>query len=304
MNKFFNKIAKLATKISTKIIIPMKDNTITFFKNIKISEIIDFTYLEKSKNILATRIVTFFLLGVLLISASFVSAGQSEAVDNLNPNADYIKDQNTSHVVTLIQEVAEEDLVTDENPSIDAALIEEVEEKKKAEEEAKAKAEAERKRKEQEKKGIYTAPPATASEGFIYYDVPLSYEWQVYTYNLCKEYGVSYEVMLGLMYAESSFRFNASSGVAHGICQIHQCHASYAKSIGISNYKEPEGNIKLGVMFMSGNLKSQNGDYHKALICYNYGSGGAQKHCFSKGIYQTSYSQKVMRYANNLVPKK
>ena len=49
-------------------------------------------------------------------------------------------------------------------------------------------------------------------------------------------------------------------------------------------------------------VKSQNGDYHKALICYNYGSGGAQKHCFSKGIYQTKYSQKVMKYANNLTP--
>lgn len=301
MNKFILKIKDYVIKITNNKVIPIKNNIVSFFKKSSIFNIIDLTYFSQNKRVLIARTVAFLLLGVILISASLFRTADSAAVDALNSNADCVKDQNTSNVVTLINEVEKNELEI-ENNKIDEALLKEVEAKEKAEAEAKAKAEAEKKRKEQEAKGIYTAPPTTASAGFVEYKVPLSREWQIYTYNLCQEYGVSYEVMLGLMYAESSFNFNASSGVAHGICQIHYCHESYAKSIGIDNYKEPAGNILLGVKFMSGNLKSQNGDYHKALICYNYGSGGAQKHCFSKGIYQTSYSKKVMKYANNLVP--
>jgi hypothetical protein len=136
----------------------------------------------------------------------------------------------------------------------------------------------------------------------VQYDVPLSREWQLYTYNLCQEYGVSFEVMLGLMYAESTFRFDCVSynGSSFGICQINKCHAAYAKSIGMEDFKEPANNIKLAVMFLKGHLNNQNGDYHKALICYNCGAGGAQKSYFSRGVYQSTYSKKVMNYANNL----
>ena len=319
MKEILTKIKKIVTNIknkampiASKVAIKIKyfatvafNATKKFIQNIPVSDIIDFSYFNENKKMIVTRMIAIVLFGVMIIPMAFLQTRDSAAEDELNLNATYTGAHGSSYVVTLLSEVEDESIISNEVFSLSQEYIDGKAEKERLAKEAEEKRlEEERKKKEAEakKNGTYTAPPATPASGFVQYDVPLSYEWQVYTYNLCKEYGVSYEVMLGLMYAESTFRFNASSGVAHGICQIHQCHESYAKSIGISNYKEPEGNIKLGVMFMSGNLKAQNGDYHKALICYNYGSGGAQKHCFSKGIYQTAYSRKVMAYAHNLKP--
>lgn len=45
-------------------------------------------------------------------------------------------------------------------------------------------------------------------------------------------------------------------------------------------------NIRSGVFILS-DLYGKYGDWHKALICYNYGEGGAQEHVFSKG-YENS----------------
>ena len=264
----------------------------------KISEYIDFDYVKENK-----KTFTISMIALLLVTTTIVTT--IAITPKTTPQTETVEETPTQ-IVTLMPDIHHSDsppIIYD----VEQELLEEnelfLQEASKIEEEGKAKREKEKQEAYQEylkENGIYLAPPASPSKGFVQYKVPLSYEWQVYTYNLCKEYGVSYEVMLGLMNAESSFDFNAASKVAHGICQIHYCHEKYAKSIGIENYKEPKGNILLGVKFLSNHLKENDGDYHKALICYNYGSGGAQKHCFSKGIYQTDYSRKVMKFANNL----
>lgn len=60
---------------------------------------------------------------------------------------------------------------------------------------------------------------------------------------------------------------------------------------------DPYQNIRSGVFILS-DLYGKYGDWHKALICYNYGEGGAQEHVFSKGYTTTSYSRTVMEYAD------
>ena len=42
------------------------------------------------------------------------------------------------------------------------------------------------------------------------------------------------------------------------------------------------------------------GNISMALMAYNAGDSGANKHWFSKGIYTNKYSQKVMNYAATL----
>lgn len=307
-NIFFKKVIKKTKALAFKVAKVFKKYAIVALKNAKsfrLKKAMDLSYFSEKKKSLTIRATALLLCSLLIIPATFLQTRNSSAEDELNVNTSYTGAHGSSYVVTLLSEVKDENFLEKEALTFNQDYIDGKEEKEKAEAEAaKKKAEEEKKKKEAESKknGTYKAPPAAPADGFVQYDVPLSYEWQVYTYNLCQKYNVSYEVMLGLMYAESTFRFNCSSGVAFGICQIHYCHEEYAKSIGIKNYKEPEGNILLGVKFLSGHLKAQNGDYHKALICYNYGSGGAKKYCFNKGIYQTAYSKKVMAYAHNLKP--
>lgn len=246
---------------------------------------------------LVTKIFAFLLVVCTLISVTLTYSEYSEATDSITAIANNTNDANTEYVVSLIETVEQTELVT-ESVSISENYLADVQK------EADAKAKAEEAKKKAASQGGYIAPECTLTDGFVYYDhIKLAYDWQLYTYNLCQEYGVSYEIMLGLMYAESSFNLDNVNynGTCFGVCQIHQCHDAYAKSIGIKNFKEPAGNIRLAVQFISGYLKTYNGDYHKALICYNYGTGGAKKHCFNKGIYQTSYSNKVINYANKLV---
>lgn len=296
MNKFF-------INIKDNLLHTIKSAIRNVTKKIHIKNTVDFSDLMQNRKMVTTRLF-ITLLACVLCAVIILSPTQTSHTENeLYPNTAYESAIRSNYAISLIQESKKEPF---EIHSFNEELLNELESERAAyleQDEKEDAAKAKYRKNYKNKYGIYTAPPVAPSSGFIYYDVPLSRDWQVYTYNLCQEYGVSYEVMLGLMFAESNFRFNATSGVAWGICQIHQCHASYAKSIGIEDYKEPEGNIKLGIMFMSKNLKKYDGDYHKALIAYNYGDGGAQKHCFSQGIFQTSYSKKVMKYANNLAPK-
>lgn len=258
---------------------------------------LDFSYFKKNSKFIITQSCSLFLVGIIALITILIGSNGSTAIDILHDNTESTPKQNSSHIVTLLKN---NESIAPSALKVNSELLEKIKEEEAEAERRRKEEEAAKKKKENEAKGIYTAPPQTPSEGFVQYDIPLAYEWQVYTYNLCQKYGVSYEVMLGLMNAESSFDPNASSGVAYGLCQIHECHEAYAQSIGIDNFKAPEGNILLSVKFLSGYVKSYNGDYHKALICYNYGEGGAHEYCFSQGIYQTYYSQKVLNFANNL----
>ena len=103
---------------------------------------------------------------------------------------------------------------------------------------------------------------------------------------------------LGVIQAESSFTATASNGSCYGYMQINSINSEWlSEKIGVTDLTDPYQNIRSGVFILS-DLYGKYGDWHKALICYNYGEGGAQEHVFSKGYTTTSYSRTVMKYAD------
>ena len=120
---------------------------------------------------------------------------------------------------------------------------------------------------------------ALLEKGYLHEEIPLDFDLQCHLITVCEEYGVPQSVALGVIQAESSFTATASNGSCYGYMT------------------DPYQNIRSGVFILS-DLYGKYGDWHKALICYNYGEGGAQEHVFSKGYTTTSYSRTVMEYAD------
>lgn len=148
----------------------------------------------------------------------------------------------------------------------------------------------------------------TEADGFRYYNIRLSKELQEYAFNICKKYGIEYELFLAVMYNESGFNPNASSGVAHGLCQIHQSNfASLSSKLGISNFYDPYDNMTAGAYmlatYMANAAKRVSGDDITvyALNSYNMGEGAYYSVCYSKGILHRGYSNAVLRVRNNLI---
>ena len=130
-------------------------------------------------------------------------------------------------------------------------------------------------------------------------EIPLSQGWQAYTQDTCRRYGVDYSLMLGLMETESSFRFDADSGWAVGICQIGYINEEWLAEEGIDIYSKM-GNIEAGCMILSDFLSRHS--VSEALVCYNCGEYGAQE-LFDDGITETEYSRTVQAAAERWAEK-
>lgn len=148
-----------------------------------------------------------------------------------------------------------------------------------------------------------------------YYDVPLSQELQDYTREICEEYDVDVEIILGIMKTESDFRHNVSSKNniggkrSVGITQLNENHVNWYReltqnnSFNINNIKD---NIKGGVLVYH-NYKSywQKQGYEgeelisRSLLAYNRGVNGSKKYIKKNGINH-NYVTKVLNYKNNL----
>ena len=125
-------------------------------------------------------------------------------------------------------------------------------------------------------------------------EIPLSQGWQAYTQDTCRRYGVDYSLMLGLMETESSFRFDADSGWAVGICQIGYINEEWLAEQGIDIYSNM-GNIEAGCMILSDYLTRYTEE--QALMAYNMGEYGAAEK-WESGIYSSEYSEAVLQRAN------
>lgn len=139
---------------------------------------------------------------------------------------------------------------------------------------------------------------ALLEQGYLHQEIPLSFDLQCHLKTVCEEYGVPYHIALGVIQAESSFTADATNGICFGYMQINKINAEWlSKEIGVTDLSEPYQNLRSGV-YILGDFYGKYGEWHRALICYNYGEGGAQKHVFSKGYTTTGYSRAVMEYAN------
>jgi soluble lytic murein transglycosylase-like protein len=53
------------------------------------------------------------------------------------------------------------------------------------------------------------------------YNVPLSDELQIYTQKVCKEYNVPFDLVIGVMFIESTFNQSARNGNCYGLMQVN-----------------------------------------------------------------------------------
>lgn len=106
-------------------------------------------------------------------------------------------------------------------------------------------------------------------------DIALSPELQSYTYNLCREYGVPYEVVLSVMYTETGFRDltvrDTNGYLSTGFMMVNAINWTDMEAQGI-DMGTAEGRIEAGVAILA--------DYWRryppemALASYNAGEQG------------------------------
>ena len=147
-------------------------------------------------------------------------------------------------------------------------------------------------------------------EGFKEYNIALPVEQQQYAYNVCKKYGVQYELLLAIMYKESGFNPSAvGGGNSYGLCQIHVSNFSNLRAkLGVSNFTDPYDNMTAGAYLLShyfaaARSKVSDADAVEAyaLNAYNMGEGIYFTNCYSQGILHRGYSNSVRAIRNSLV---
>ena len=153
----------------------------------------------------------------------------------------------------------------------------------------------------------------TSDNGFKQYNIALPLDEQKYTYNMCEKYGVEYELMLAVMYKESHFNANASSGIADGLCQINKGNLSSLAKIGVTNLFNPYQNIQAGAYILARCFKSAdslnlsgNDRLVYALNAYNMGAGTYYNTCEvdddgTLNVRDRAYSNGVINYRNKLL---
>lgn len=126
--------------------------------------------------------------------------------------------------------------------------------------------------------------------GFVKYNIALPVEQQEYAYNICKRYGLDYELFLAMMYQESTYRPGVvGGGNSYGLCQIHiSNHRNLTAKLGITNYFDPYDNMTAGAYLLAHYLKIY-GDTVTALNAYN------------GRVANNSYGSSVLNYRARLI---
>ena len=131
--------------------------------------------------------------------------------------------------------------------------------------------------------------------GVVYCDaVPLTVGQQLQCQTKCEQYGVPYTLLLGLIETESSFREDADSGWAYGLCQIGYIHEDEFAERGLDIYRTFD-NIECACSMLGDYLARYNTS--EALMAYNCGETGAAG-LWNDGIFKTQYSMDVIAASN------
>lgn len=150
----------------------------------------------------------------------------------------------------------------------------------------------------------------TAEEGFRAYNISLPVEQQQYAFNICKKYGIEYELFLAVMYKESNYRSDATGINSYGLCQIHSSNFSMLTArLGVTNFYDPYDNMTAGAYILSTyfnvarNYVSGEDVEVYALNAYNMGDGAYYTQCFSQGVLHRGYSSSIIAMRNNLLSR-
>lgn len=148
-----------------------------------------------------------------------------------------------------------------------------------------------------------TKEVTTTDIGKIYPSIPLHCKFQAYIENLCKEYGVSTNVVMAVIERESSFNTTAmgDNGQSFGLMQIWRTHHIDRCEKIIGSSKEEDllycyNNVAVGIDFLAECYSNNNKEWHKALMAYNGGQGYCNKRV-QAGKNTSEYSVWVMAKA-------
>ena len=136
----------------------------------------------------------------------------------------------------------------------------------------------------------------------VFYDVPLDIDLQAHITNECRIHGIDPTIVFAMIERESGFRADAigDSGESYGLMQVKlKYHKDRMEKYGVTDLLDPYGNVTVGIDYLAEMLERY-GDLEMALVAYNAGPSGANEHWFSKGIYSSNYSQKVVERSKNL----
>ena len=125
-----------------------------------------------------------------------------------------------------------------------------------------------------------------------YYNIGLSKDMQDIVFTYCIKYDIDPEYVLAVMKIESGFKKDTvSSTNDYGLMQINASNKCWlSKALGRTvNLLDPKDNIECGVYMLS-HIKQNT--FNKVLMVYN-GGGAYAKYKWSKGIFTTSYTDKV-----------
>lgn len=148
-------------------------------------------------------------------------------------------------------------------------------------------------------------------EGFYYHEIPkeaaaaggtMPVIMQVYTYIVCKNYGVDYEIVYALIEKESMFKWDAvgGNGRCFGYMQIQkQCHEERMQRLHCTDLLNPFQNVMVGVDYLA-ELKEKTQNTADMLAAYNYGLQGAKSKLWAYGVHEYSYNKQIMARADQL----
>lgn len=153
---------------------------------------------------------------------------------------------------------------------------------------------------------VATVPAETQSETVAteplvtLYDAPLSAELQLHIIQESEAHDIDPSVIVAVIWKESRYKATAKgdSGKSLGLMQIQpKWHKDRMARLDCIDLLDPFQNVTVGVDILAELLDKYDGNISMALMAYNAGAAGANRHWFSKGIYSNSYSEAVLSKA-------
>ena len=116
----------------------------------------------------------------------------------------------------------------------------------------------------------------------LYNSIPLSARFQNWIDKKCNEYGISTNVVMGVIATESNFSISAigDAGEAFGLMQVQKkWHRSRMNKVGAVDLLNCYDNVHVGIDFLAELYRANNKNWHKTLMAYNGGQAYANKRC-------------------------
>ena len=136
-----------------------------------------------------------------------------------------------------------------------------------------------------------------------FYSVPLKADVQRCIKDLCTEEGMDPTVIIAMIEVESNYDSDAlgDGGNSFGLMQIQpRWHSERMQALGVTDLLDPKQNVTVGIDILAELVAKYEGNIEMALVAYNAGPTGAYRHWFSRGVYSSDYSKKVLAISAEL----